>query len=549
MREDNFSKDQMAQTSRIIDLIFPMYPYGLTVKGPSLLQYTETSAYRWFCDPETTLNFSLPEETPLVLKLGFTSLLSNQGMSVNINGKQIASFEDLNPGEPYQEEILFLGKKENSLCIEYKTTNLQTGAFAGDPRDLSMIFSEFAILRQKTEQTQLPQNRFSLSSIPHIGDPAANAKLNQEEYEAGKTVLTSLPSVVTMALTTYCNNKIPCVICDRNVRPEAADTQINDDMLEKAKPLLSTASYVLLHCGGESMLSRHFDEVISMISPPTRVSFATNAMLMTKNRADNMLKKDIMAGIVVSLDAATDKTYRIMRPGSKFDTVVSNVTYYIAQAKKLGRTHSNVTLNMTLCEANIHEVPQLVDLAESIGALGIEYNHLNSGPNHIVKTSEGWDWDYISQSDFKDKEFHDDMLLEAYYKAKDKNINISLVGMPFLGKNAAKYQEIVCDLTCQIAFQEGEGQSHWNSPCHKKISPKVSSCFKPWQEAVIQPDGLMRACYFHDISQWATGSLQFSDFLRVWNSDQMVKTREQFLKHSFARSCAESQPCMHRGRI
>lgn len=549
MRNTDLTNLPSEDSLRIIDLILPVYPYDLELNGPASIEHNDSGVYRWFCGKKNVVSFSLAEAAPLELMLEFTSVLPGQGMTLHCNGNLLASFEELTAGQQYSASYTFAGEKQNSITIRYKTTNGESATFPEDSRDLAMIFSQFSIYRSAPEMPSRPQDRFTLSSVPYLGDPEANARLLQEEYEAGKTILTALPSVVTVALTTHCNNRIPCVICDRNTRPSHADAEINADILEKVSPLLSTARYVLLHCGGEAMLSRHFDEVISAISPPTRVSFATNAMLMTRQRADNMLEKDIMAGFVVSLDAASDKTYRIMRPGSDFDTVIGNVAYYIDKAKKLGRDESTVKLNMTLCEANIHEAPLLVDLAERIGATSVEFNHLNVGPSHVVDTSEGWQWDYVAQSQFKDKERHDGLLLEAYYKAKELGIDFVLVGTPFLGKNADKYQEIVCDMTCQVAFQEGEGQTHWNSPHHKKLSPKFPACFKPWQEAVIQPNGIMRACYFHEMSLWTVGNLHFSNFMEVWNSDQMIKVREQFLSHAFARCCAESQPCMHRGRI
>jgi len=535
-------------TTRIIDLIYPVYPYDLEFTGPASIEHAEFGDFRWFNGSQTQAKFRLPRPMTLVLRLDYINMFPGQGMTVSFNDKDAFSHEDIEMSVPHQQHIKLEGTVENTLCVRYAVTNGASKTFPDDPRDLAMLFRTFAIHPADPELESLPPGRLDLTYAPHIGNPEANTRLIQDEYESGKTILKGLPPVVTLALTTDCNNRIPCVICDRNTRPADADCEINNEILERVVPLLKTASYVLLHCGGEAMLSRHFDKVISMISPPTRVSFATNAMLMTKKRADNMLAKDIMAGFVVSLDAATDTTYRVMRPGSKFETIINNAAYFIDRAKALGRDESKVTLNMTLCEANIHEAPMLVDLAESIGAWGVDFNHLNVGPTHVVETSEGWNWDYVAQSQFKDKDHHDDMLLETYYKAKDKGINFALVGTPFLGQNAEKYQEIVCDMTCQVAFQEGEEQSHWESSHHKKLS-KLPACFKPWQETVIQPNGIVRACYFHEEHLWAVGNLADSEFMSIWNSDHMVRIREQFLKNAFARCCAESQPCMHRGRV
>ena len=64
----------------------------------------------------------------------------------------------------------------------------------------------------------------------HPGAPLENARLARDEYQAGAVVLESLPPIVTLALTTFCNNRIPCVICDRNVRPACADSETSPEV-------------------------------------------------------------------------------------------------------------------------------------------------------------------------------------------------------------------------------------------------------------------------------------------------------------------------------
>lgn len=249
---------------------------------------------------------------------------------------------------------------------------------------------------------RIPRN---ISKVRYLGLPLENEELARTEYNSGKTVLESLPSIVTFALTTFCNSRIPCVMCDRNTRSPKSDTDTNEQVIEAVKPLMKTATYVLLHCGGEPFFSKHFDSVASIIMPPTRISFATNAMLLTKARTDRILEKDIMAGFVVSLDAATPEVYQIMRPSCDFQTVINNIKYYTQKTVALGRGHSTVTLNMTLCKANIFDAPKLVDLAVSVGAKCVDYNHLNQGLAHTEKTADGWDWNYSDQANFEDADY------------------------------------------------------------------------------------------------------------------------------------------------
>ena len=117
------------------------------------------------------------------------------------------------------------------------------------------------------------------SLIPHYADPLANADLALREYEQGIINLSTLPPMVTFALTTHCYKKKPCIICDRNTRHPSADSEVDASIISAAKPLLETAAIVFLHSGGEAMFSPFFDEVVSSIKPPTKIHFSTNGLV------------------------------------------------------------------------------------------------------------------------------------------------------------------------------------------------------------------------------------------------------------------------------
>lgn len=389
------------------------------------------------------------------------------------------------------------------------------------------------------------------TDAPHVGDPEANEALACSEYRAGKTVLRSLPPVLNFALTTHCyTGKDICLICDRNTRPAEADSSATEESIRAVTPMLRTAMRVLLHCGGEAMFSPHFDRVISMIRPPTRVAFATNGMALTERRADLMLEKDIMGGFVVSLDAATPETLRVMRPACDFDTICRNVAYYVKRARGLGREQSKIILNMTICESNLDDVPLLVDLAARLGAARVEYNHLNDGLSHTVQTVDGWDWSYAEQAQFADRSRHDQMMLEAYRRAKKEDVLISFIGKPFIGSERNSIDPAIVAELCGIsntAAKTSDGDL-WKSPVHTPLRADLPMCAKPWREVMIQPTGLVRGCFFHDLGRHSIGNIIDTDFMQIWNSPMMVRSREEFLTGGVSKVCSASQLCVYRGR-
>jgi MoaA/NifB/PqqE/SkfB family radical SAM enzyme len=514
--------------------------FGSKIKGMSFREKDVTHAWRWGDDKELKFTFKSEDGLRLRLSLKFTSLFAKQEITIKINGKIVDTLSHLEENVFFQKEYDFKSAPDNAISLHFGISSKDIQAFPQDPRDLTAIFYEFVV-----KDAGAPPPSFSTAKF--VGKPVENALLAQKEYAEGKTILESLPPIVTLALTTFCNNRLPCLICDRHTRPAGVDCEVTDEIISALEPVLKTAMYVLLHCGGEAMFSRYFDKMMTMIEPPTRISFATNGMLMTPERANLMLQRDIMAGIVVSLDAATPEIYRIMRPSGKFERVIENIKYYARRAKELGRDKSKVTLNMTVCEANVEDVPKLVDLAVEVGAVGVDFNHLNSGNFHKVATVDGLEWDYVEQSQFKDPSRHDRFIIEAYHKAKANKIHIMFVGKPFISSGTTE-PEIEKDLLGTVAFQE-TAEDIWKSPFHRMLAPDVPSCFKPWKETVIQPDGDIRVCYFHDQGEWAVSNiLHTKDFMSIWNSETMVAEREAFLQTCFSRRCIASAPCLHRRR-
>lgn len=528
------------QRNTFANLITGVGSIGAKVGGLSFREKDATHAWRWGDGKDLKFTFKSEAGLRLKLLLKFTSPFPNQQVTIEINGDIVDKLSHAEESVFFQKEYDFRSAPDNAVSLNFVVSSKDIQAFPQDPRDHTVIFYEFVV----KDADALPP---PISTAKFIGKPVENALLAQKEYAEGKTVLESLPPVVTLALTTFCNNRFPCLICDRHTRPAGVDCEVTDEIIAALEPVLKTALYVLLHCGGEAMFSRYFDKMMTMIDPPTRVSFATNAMLMTPERANLMLQRDIMAGIVISLDAATPEVYRIMRPSGKFERVIENIKYYTHRAKELGRDKSKVTLNMTLCEANVEDVPKLVDLALEVGAVGVDFNHLNAGNFHKVATVDGLEWDYVEQSQFKDPSRHDRLIIEAYHKAKANDIHIMFVGKPFISSDTID-SEIEKDLLGTVAFQETE-EDIWKSPFHRMLAPDVPSCFKPWKETVIQPDGDIRVCYFHDQGEWAVSNiLHTKDFMSIWNSETMVAEREAFLQTCFSRRCASSAPCLHRKR-
>ncbi len=503
--------------------------------GLSVVEKNDWGTWRWGLGPGTTLRFSLDREQELILKLRFKSPFEGQSIVLKHNDVVLTELNQ----QGVDIEVAIHGLRENTIALEYAHWDKPPKLFPDDIRPLAANFSYLALISGSVQGFSFPYKEPNL--YPHIGSPIENEDLARREYAEGKTIFRSLPPIVTLALTTRCNIQKPCVICDINTRPASADSSIEAQTIERAAPLIATARYLLLHCGGEPMFSRYFDEVIEMTSPSTTITFATNAMLLTPKRADLMLEKNGLAEFTVSIDAATANMFRVMRPSFDFERVKRNISYYTNKAKELKKDKSRVSINMSICETNVKEVPAFVDLAIEVGASQVTYNHLNEGLTHVVETSDGKEWDYLKESKFSDPASHDELLLEAWERANQRGIPMTFSGRPFIGPDAEKLEEIVESMT-EIPFQQ-EGEAEWKSEFHTRLDPSLPPCFKPRQETVIQPNGDVRVCYYHDLLQYTIGNIAENDFLQLWNDEEMVKARTFFLEQGVAPRCHASHPC------
>ncbi len=204
----------------------------------------------------------------------------------------------------------------------------------------------------------------------------ANAILNRAEEAAGRERLLSNPDYLQIEPTTSCN--LSCTHCGlqsawKEIRDRAA--YMPRDTFLRLAPFLRTARLVILQGWGEPFL--HPDLLLmveSCKSHGAMVGVLTNGLLVT----DEIARSLVEAGLDlfgVSVDAATDATYRAIRGGDL--SKVEDGLARIAREKARRRSrYPIVQLSYTLMKRNLEELPKFVDLGARHGADEILINHL-----------------------------------------------------------------------------------------------------------------------------------------------------------------------------
>jgi radical SAM protein with 4Fe4S-binding SPASM domain len=169
------------------------------------------------------------------------------------------------------------------------------------------------------------------------------------------------PRLIFWELTKGCN--LRCIHC----RASATELSSPDDLsTESAKAIIDqiaeVSSPILVLSGGEPLFRKDIFELAQYgTNKGLRVALATNGTLVTKEVARKIATSGVKR-IAISLDGADAPTHDTFRgiPGA-FDAALTG----FRNLKELGLS---VQINTTIARHNAHQLPNVLELARSIGA-------------------------------------------------------------------------------------------------------------------------------------------------------------------------------------
>ncbi len=170
------------------------------------------------------------------------------------------------------------------------------------------------------------------------------------------------PRLIFWELTTGCN--LRCIHC----RASASELMSPDDLttseaFEVIDQIAEYAPFILVLTGGEPLWRTDvFDIAERARGRGIRVALATNGTLVDDAMADRIARAQI-ARVAISLDGADAATHDRFRgqPGA-FDSAVAGF-------RRLASRGVSMQINTTVSQNNVDQLPQLYQLAESLGAV------------------------------------------------------------------------------------------------------------------------------------------------------------------------------------
>jgi AdoMet-dependent heme synthase len=169
------------------------------------------------------------------------------------------------------------------------------------------------------------------------------------------------PRLIFWELTKGCN--LRCIHCRASATelssPSDLSTQAAMDIIDQ---IVAVSSPILVLSGGEPLFRSDIFQLARYgTDKGLRVALATNGTLVTKQVARKIVDSGVRR-VAISLDGADALTHDTFRgiPGA-FDAAITG----FRNLKDLGMS---VQINTTIARHNAHQLPQVLELAKSLGA-------------------------------------------------------------------------------------------------------------------------------------------------------------------------------------
>ena len=162
-----------------------------------------------------------------------------------------------------------------------------------------------------------------------------------------------------------CNSK--CATCPLTFSPQEQARQLSLEEFKALVAQLPDLRRAVLQGIGEPLLNPQLSAMIRHLADLGVYSvFNTNAALLTRRRQIDLVRSGLDE-LRVSLDSSTPETYLKVRGIPAFERVVANVGEMVRTRGALESSTPRISIWMTGMRENLAELPDVVDLAASLG--------------------------------------------------------------------------------------------------------------------------------------------------------------------------------------
>lgn len=415
-------------------------------------------------------------------------------------------------GNSFSRGILKLSTRRCKKCG--RRIELSLKEYTGEKQDLCIRCRLGSYLTKKALDFVI--NKLGLESekdemIKNLKDPMwrkglASVLEGIAEYGPKKPFTSYAPFLIVWNFTKACNLRcIHCYEAAEKPSPDELTTKEAFDAVDKMAD--AGVAYVALS-GGEPLVRPDFFEVAERIREREMAfSIATNGTLLTKEIVKKLEKLKCLY-VQISLDGAKPETHNSFRGANAFERTVKGI-------KNAVKSKMTVGVATTVTKHNYNEVPEIINLAEKLGAdLFMHYN--------FIPTGRGKE---IINLDISPKEREELLKMLAEETKKRENF-LLLSTAPQYGRVCTEYSLV--SLTHFDTF----GQQY-PSDNISFLAEFIGGCGTGRLYMALEPNGDLEPCVFIPIK---IGNIKTDDLLDVWhNSPVLNKIRD---RNNFSGNCS-----------
>jgi MoaA/NifB/PqqE/SkfB family radical SAM enzyme len=184
---------------------------------------------------------------------------------------------------------------------------------------------------------------------------------------------------IRMDITNKCN--LRCIMChykEQEVYSQPTKLVTPDVLHQQLKEIGPFVKHIMLSCGFEPLMSKHFGGILSMLRsnfPHMEIGLCTNGMLLD-SKARKAIMENKVSHMIFSLDGVNKATVERIRAGANYERILGNIMALRDLKKRYNRNFPLMFMDFVLMNSNIHEAPAFIKLCAELGIHTIDFRHL-----------------------------------------------------------------------------------------------------------------------------------------------------------------------------
>lgn len=355
---------------------------------------------------------------------------------------------------------------------------------------------ELLLVRRGIEQRELREDE------RHALRVDVNARISRLELDARAVVLSSRPRRVILSPAGRCN--LRCTMCTLSHGHDPFPDWTLDDV-KRFEPLLRHADYAVPIGVGEPLLVPQYLDILGWLkSLGVGVEFSTNGTLMDEGVARRLVELGADA-VSVSLDAATEETYRAIRRNRSYPKLLENIRRLADLRRAAAAGRPVITISAVVQRANLHEMPALARRASELGADRLLLELLRPVAPALQSAST------------RDQAEETDRLLDEAER-EGHRLGLEVVRPPRLARPAK-----------EVPAAAPPGRTDSIPDTQRRLH-----CTMPWTTLVAWSEfSVTPCCYLLE----GFGNARTAAPEELWNGDAMVALREELVSGRLREEC------------